>query len=99
MDTDGIGIHHKITARITTSQRKQSEFLLDKAKDQPQYHTNHRTYQWNHTPLEQEYTRDQLVAGPKLRNVTTSAFLSIISMDKEPITLKQAIIGIKVRKI
>ena len=45
MDTDGIGIHHKITAGITTSQRKQSEFLLDKAKDQPQYHTNHRTYQ------------------------------------------------------
>ena len=35
MDTDGIGIHHKITAGITTSQRKQSEFLLDKAKDQP----------------------------------------------------------------
>ena len=45
MDTDRIGIHHKIATGVTTSQRKQSEFLLDKTKDQPQYHTNHRTYQ------------------------------------------------------
>ena len=51
MDTDGIGIHHKITAGITTSQRKQSEFLLDKAKDQPQYQLYWKDSMGNFQPL------------------------------------------------
>ena len=35
--------------------------------------------------------------APKLRSVTTSSRLSIMSMDREPMTLKQAIIRMKVK--
>ena len=99
MDTDRIGIHHKIATGVTTSQRKQSEFLLDKTKDQAQCHSDNRTINEIIRPSNKKIRVINLSLAPKLRNVATSAFLSIISMDNEPITLKQAIIRIKVRKI
>ena len=40
-----------------------------------------------------------LSEAPRLRSVTTSSFLSIISIDSDPIMLKHATISMKVRKI
>lgn len=59
-----IGVYHKAVGR--SSQRKETETLLDEAEQQSQHNADYRSDEGNHTPLEQEDAYYQLVAGSQI---------------------------------
>lgn len=95
MHAHRIGVHYKTS--VAAAQRYKSEALLQETQQQPQYNPGNCSEHRNQPPFKKEDTAISRSSAPRLRSVSVSSRLSSISMDSEPITLKQAIVSIKVR--